>query len=670
MKKIKNILGVILVLIGMTTVYSCQDDAPEYKASPNAPAGTVGVYFPTTNVKAHELMPTDPTEFEMTIARTVSDGAVDVPIIQDVNDDNVFVVPASVSFAAGEKEKTFKVKFPTALEGKKYNLKLSVAGDQFVNPYIKGAPYVATNVTRVKWEAVPDMVYVDGTISNFFGVDILPMYVKAEKAVLGGATRYRFKNIFKTATEDPDEDGIWTGYPYYKAYYDNSKEHLTIIEIGGPNGGKNDVFMPRHEIGLAIAAYGNFSIGSVYPTLSSNKGSYPLGTFDSKKGTITFPPNSLFSSMAKHQDGGSFPNSDPSTFYLTKAAYLKANMAIEDFNDLEYETIEGEESAFASKAFGQSWPQTLGKAIDVDPDNPKSDYKDLYYLADLYEDGYGVAFYYNKESGKVTIPKNQPIGAKVFGQDLYVSPSENIKSSVETKENGLIEYTLGMMFHYKDGTIVGNFAERYLYSKKALSYDLAAYIGSFTMTGNSAFTNIADAVMNVKIAKGKNNNELVITGVQYAKEIIATFDPVTTMISIKPQVLANFQSYDMTLKTITVDGNTLNISETAIINLKRNIQGDVYVDAYSEAIGYVLDSKEAGGFVNGFYDLVFTPRAEKKTSIATTSSNEFKVHSTFTPTRRLNNTKTKVNNFKVQGNKSSIDNTKVKKDVQTSYILR
>lgn len=670
--KLINKIFLLGALIGLVAFIGCsEDDLIKPTPSPDAPEGTQGVYFPTTNKAAFEFMPVDPTEFTMTIARSTSEGSVDVPLTVDVNDDNVFVVPASVNFKAGETEATFKVTFPTAAEGKKYNLKLSVAGDQYVNPYVKGVPYVETNVMRVKWETIAEpMVYVDGTFLAWFGVTSEPMYVYAEKAVLGNVTRYRFNNVYKVPVIGVDADGIWDGFPFNDpGDFDESKDYVTTIEIGGDKGTANEVYMYPHDIGVEWQ-YGMHAIGSIYGNLTvggepAKKAEYPLGIL--KNGIITFPANSLYHTLPTN---GIRIAGDPTTIYLSKEIYLKENMAIKDFNDLEYEVIEGDVSTFASKAFGDSWEQTLGKAVDVDAENKDSEYKNLYFLADLYSDGKGVAFYYNEESGRVTIPENQPIGATVFGQELYVSPSAKIKSSVEVKDNGLVEYTLGMIFHYEDGTIVGDFAERYLYSEDPLSYNIGDFVGSFTMTGFSLFQGEDDANMDVKIAKGTNDNELLITGVDLAAEIIATFDPLTSMISVKPQALADFNQYDITLLTVIVDGTKLLTSETAIIDLQRNLIGDIVLAPYSEAIGYALKSEVAGGLVDGYYDIKFTPRAAKSTSMNTQSSNTFKVHSALTATGRVDNAKPKVNNFKVQGKKSTGQYKKIQKSKQGVHIFR
>ena len=671
--KLINKIFLLGALIGLVAFIGCsEDDLVTPTPSPAAPEGTQGVYFPSSNKSAFEFMPVDPTEFELTIARSTSEGAVDVPLTQEVNDDNVFNVPASVSFAAGETEATFKVTFPTAEEGKKYNLKLSVSGDQYVNPYVEGVPYLETNVMRVKWETLEEpMVYIEGGFRSIWGgIDPVPVYVNAEKAVLGKITRYRFTNFYNTVATEVDEDGIYNGFPYNNAdRIDPDNDYITTIEIGGPRGAANEVFMYSHFTGVEWSTYGPIYMGSIFSNLTvggapAKKDEYPLGVF--KDGIITFPENSLY-----YQDNdGISVHSNPTIIYLSKEIYLEANKQIDDFNDLEYEIIEGEEGTFASKAFDESWSQTIAKAIDVDAENEESAYKNLYFLADLYSEGKGVAFYYNEESGRVTIPENQPIGATVFGQDLYVSASTKNKSSVMVKENGLTEYTLGMIFHYEDGTIVGDFAERYLYSEDPISYDIGDFVGNFTMTGFSLFDGKDDALMKVKIAEGEGENELVITGMKYAEEVVATFDPITSFISIAPQALADFGQYDITLLSVTLDGNYLDISPTAVIELQRNIQGDVILTPYSEAIGYALRSETAGGYVDGYYYIEFASAGTSAASITTQSNSTFKAHSANSIVTRVETEKEKVNNFKVQGKKSTRKNREYKKNTQVSFLIK
>ncbi len=644
---INKLLIVFSVLVAFA-ISACSEYEDTIEPSPSVPAGNQGVYFPSSNTSVFELEPTEPTEITLSIARAESSGAVDVPIIVEINDGDVFNVPQTVSFADGETEKDFTVSFPNAGEGTTYELKLAVEGEQYVNPYATELPYVTTNVTRIKWETVENpFVYVDGTVAYFYGITPLPMYVNAERAQLGGAVRYRFKNAFDVPTGDADADGIYDGFPYNDpGDFDESNDYYTIIEIDNATG---EVFMFAHQLGMAWGD-GMFSIGSVYRNLSENKASYPLGTM--KDGVITFPNNSLFVSEAGYNNGQKYPASVPTFIYLTKEAFIAANLKINDFNDVEYEAIEGEVGEFESAAYSDNWSQSLAKAIDIDPDNEESEYKNLYYLPNLYAEDFGVAFYYT-EGGDVKIPENQSIGREVFGKDIYVSPSETIESSVEVNSKGVTIYTLGLIFHFEDGTIVGDFAEKFFYSETAVVYAKDDFLGDFLMTGPSQFSGVDPASMDVTIAAGTEENSLVITGIDYAVEVIATFDPATSMMSIAPQVLDDFVgangTYDMTLYTTDADG----VSETSVIDFSFNMQGDLVIASTSVGDGYLLNSEAIGGWVDGYYNLVFSPVQTKSASITSQSFSSFAVRSAADMIVKSGSETSVANNFKVIGKKTS-----------------
>ncbi|HLW09796.1 MAG TPA: hypothetical protein VKX35_05305 [Fermentimonas sp.] len=488
MKKI-YLLG---FFIGLIAFAGCSEEDPiQPTPSPAAPAGTQGVYFPA-NESAFELEPTAPRKFELTIARKDSVGAVDVPITVEVNDKDIFNVPATVSFVDGQAKTTFEVTFPNAAEGVTYNLRLLVEGDGFVNPYAADLPYVATNVTRIKWSPVTrPLIYVDGAFTAFFGVNPLPMYVYADSVVLGDVVRYRFKNPYKVPTgvefinddgdpdfdPTPDEDGIYDGYPYNEpGDFDESQNYYTIIEIDDEAGKSGDVFMFAGNIGVDWG-YGMHSIGSAYDNLSEDNAKYPLGKM--KDGIITFPGSSLYMNMANYGTGVA---DDPTTIYMSKEIYIAANLKIDDFNDVEYEDEADavETGAFISTATSDTTLlQVMVKAIDVDEDNDESEYKNLYYLPNLYEDDYGLAFYYTEEAG-ISIPANQHTGMKFLGKDVLVSMSRDSKfksayiigaeepplgndvDEEDHPDHGIDRYVFGLNFHFKDGTSLGDFSERLL----------------------------------------------------------------------------------------------------------------------------------------------------------------------------------------------------------------
>lgn len=649
----------ILFFIATLFFAACDEYEDTVEPSPAVPEGCQGVYFPSSNTAVFELEPTEATEISLTLARTVSSGSVEVPISVQVNSDDVFNVPATVSFADGETEVDFTITFPNAGEGTTYGLELLVEGDQYVNPYSAASPVVSTQVTRIKWTPVAEpMVYVDGVFAAGYGVSQYPMYVEAEKAQLGESVRYRFKNAYDVPTQDADADGIYDGYPYNDAEkVDADNDYYTIIEIYDPAGVSGDVFMPAHEIGNDWG-YGMITIGSVYGNLSENISSYPLGTISN--GVITFPANSLYLSEAGYEDGKPYPSSTPTYIYLTKEAFIAANLKIEDFNDVEYNAIaDGAVSEFISAAYSESWSQTLAMAVDADPDNADSEYKNLYYLSDLYAEGYGVAFYYEEGVG-VTIPENQPIGTEVFGQALYVSPSEDIESSVVVNAKGVTIYTLGLTFHYADGTVVGEFAEKFFYSEDAVSYAKEDFIGNFVMTGISQFGE-ADASMDVNIAEGDDENTFVITGIDYAPEVLALFDPATSVMTITPQVLPDLVlssgTYDVTLYTTDLDGG---VSTTAVMDFTFNMQGDLVMTSSSAADGYLIRSEAAGGWLDGYYGLSFTPDASKSAGIATQSIVPFNVRTIQEMVQKAERT---TNNFAVQGKRSP------KKRVTTNSVV-
>jgi hypothetical protein len=628
--------GVVLMLA------SCENQIIEREPSPVVLENCLGVYFPSTNIKTVEMEPTQATEMTITISRLDSTDAAVVPITVVINDSNVFVVPENVNFQADQKTTTFMVTFPTAEEGVTYNLLLLIEGDEFVNQYASTLPFLETNVTRIKWTNVDaPFVYVDGTIMALYGVSQYPMYVETQKAELGTSVRYRFKNAYRIPTsDDPDADGIYDGYPYnVPGDVDESKDYYVIIEIDNDN----NVSMSPSNLGVDWG-YGMFSIGSIYGNLSTNITSYPLGTLEDS--IITFPANSLYFSMANYNNGGKYPSSATTTIYMNKALYLKANMKIKDYNDVAYQDIIGAVSEFESAAYSENWSQTIAKALDIDSLNEDSEYKDLFYLPDLYETGYGLAFYYNGNS--VTIPSNQKTGKKMYEKDIYVSPSDNVDSKVEINAKGVTIYTLGLKFHYEDGTVLGEFSELFFYSEDPVAYAKEDFIGSFTLSGPCLFDeSVAD--MDVIIKAGTTENTFIIEGIGFAESVIATFNSAASTMSIAPQALADFDyngtMLDMTLYTYTEAGE---VSDTATLDFTFNMQGQLVLTSTSEAIGYVINSTAAGGYVDGYYDLVFTFNPGAPSSVAAqlfSASIEAKQVEKVAPSK---NDKCAHNNFKEQ----------------------
>ena len=646
MKAISKVISTLFAFCLFLGVTSCLEKEPVNPPSPSVPDNCIGVFFPSNNKTTIEMEPTEPTEMVINISRTDSTTAVSVPVTATVNDDNVFVVPQTVPFAANQKTTQFKVTFPNAVEGKTYNLELVITGDEFANPYMAGLS-MRTKVIRVKWSPTSEPFIFIEPVGNWgYAIPSFAMYVETESTTMGNTLYYRLKNTYHITQNAPDADGIYDGYPddflanspYTDDYFfDDSEPHFIKIEIDEDN----NVFMPASKTGFAFDSHvdGMVTIGSIYKNINDNISKYPLGTLSGD--IVTFPESSIFVNLAL---AGTYVL--PSTkIYRTKEAYLADNRKIRDFNNVEYEDIPGAVSEFESKAYGEGWSQSFGKAIDIDAANPDSEYKNLYILPDLYAEGYVLAFYYDGET--VRIPANQPIGKTVFGHDLYISQSTNIVSTVTTNSKGVTIYTLGVKFQYKDGTVVGEFPETYYYSKNPVSYAIADFYGNFTMTGSTQFTDGTDANMSVKIAAGAQANTFAITGIKYAAEVEATFDPATSTMSIAPQALADYGRYDMTLYTTTPAGD---VSETATMDFNFNMGGKLVMTPTSEADGYLLYSNVFGGWADGYYNLAFTPKTAASSSVAKSSPANPVVKSSKITQRASVVTKEKCSqgNFKVQ----------------------
>lgn len=492
--KINNIIKAFSLLL-VVVFSACSDFEDTIVESTKRTAGNQGVYFPS-NPALFELEPAEDTSITLKIAREVSTGAVQVPIVVEVNDENVFNVPQTVSFAEGVTEVEFTVTFPEAAEGIAYDLRLALEGDDLVNPYGKPLTYLNTTVSRIKWSPVGrSLVYIDGTFATLFGVQFYPMYVEADSVELDASVRYRIKNAYKVPTsDDPDEDGVFDGYPYNApGDFDDSQDWLTTIEIYD-NG---EVFMSSNEIGVDWG-YGMISIGNLYGNSSvESKEEYPWGKFEGD--AIIFPANSLFFSMANYNSGGKYAASNPTTIYLSKEAFIAANMKIENFNNVDYGLVTSGE--YSSEAYDESWLKNLSKAYDIDEENEESEYKSLFFISDLYTEGYGLAFY--NFDGVIRIPENQSTGIEVFGEEVYMSQSPSNASSVEVGEGGETIYTFGLIFHFddEDRTIVGDFNETFVVSEDepvGLTNSVSS-IGNFSIQGKLNTHNPKVIYRNIKI---------------------------------------------------------------------------------------------------------------------------------------------------------------------------
>jgi hypothetical protein len=573
MKKINKFLAIVSVIMlgsGFFTSCAVEELADAVReASPVPTGGSQAFVFENTPANL-SFLPSEEQKFVIKVGRSesVSGTAATVNLVVD-DPDGLFNVPSSVTFAAGATEAEIPVTFDFQL-GQKASL---TVGFDDADAYIYSRPSCTISVLR-------DYVWVSAGVASMTSswaggpVDIPIQFAEGSNPL-----RYRL--------ESP--------YYYLEPDYCPEQGYHLVFELDENYNALN--FLEQQYIGETSSTGAD-----IFIYWASR---FPSNTFTNAGNTFTVVAHFLY----LNEDNSISGWANLTEQFVWKEGY-PGKVETVDYNTMAVEEIPGAVSEYFSTAFyGENWTQTFSKAVDIHPDEPESPYKNLYYFADLYADGYGLAFYYDGKT--ITIPENQPTGT-TFKKPLYVSQSENIASNVITTVQGVDIYTFGLKFHHEDGTVVGEFAETFYYSEDPVSYTKENFIGDFLLTGKSQFgSSEPDAEMNISIAAGATQNTFVITGIDYAETVAATFDPATSTMSIAPQELADYGPYDMALYTTTPDGN---VSTTATLDFTFNMNGNLAMTTTSAGDGYLLRSEAAGGWVDGYYDLVFTPLASQATA--------------------------------------------------------
>ena len=302
MKYIGKIATMLLVLF---IAASCENEAEKYTPGEKAAEGCQGVHFATSNYSTVVEIEPEIKSFEITLARQEKTSAGTVNLAVVTNEENVFVVPATASFAAGESTTKVNITYPTAKEGIEYNLVLAVEGDN-VSPYTNGLRETQIKFSILKWESIGKGYFVDGTVSTFFGVDPSVAYIlEIEKTTTASSTRYRFDSPFAKVATEEDELGAYDGYLYNDSPDVLEGDFVFVIDVTSAGASLSPTKMGMDW------GYGAFSCGS-----TSSFGNL-------RNDVITFPANSLYISMVDYNNGGKSVCGTPTYIYLTVDAYAK-----------------------------------------------------------------------------------------------------------------------------------------------------------------------------------------------------------------------------------------------------------------------------------------------------------------------------------------------------------
>lgn len=332
MKRIKYLFFAVAALAAI----SCAKELVE-TGKPDA-EGCYGVYFPEDQEYSGsiDLDPTDPTDLTFTIARTVENGDITVPVTVKTSAEGIFAVDP-VTFEDGQKEAEFSVHFPSAEIGKTYDCTLLLEDPQYVSSYNLNPVSIAFSVSRVKWNRVYGKM-VNGVWTRTTEDD-------ADKVEYGAWRDDIISSLFDLSSPYPVNDSlevyerddkpgyyripdVYNNYMLYLVYgkrygidefvagEDYTPGTYSYIDATDPS----NIGLPYQRNGAYYGGYGDFIFWS--PTETDGSYSYP-GTLEN--GAITFPAKAFDLQMANYS-GTYYAN------YNGKFAFLLPGAVFTDYS--------------------------------------------------------------------------------------------------------------------------------------------------------------------------------------------------------------------------------------------------------------------------------------------------------------------------------------------------
>ena len=656
MKKLNKYL--LLLAAALFTFTACEKDI---QREPSQPFEGKAVFFPIS-AESEELEPTAVLEHAIKIQRdTINNEELKVKLLVVSNTQDIFEVPDSVTFEAGVTETSFLVKFPNAQIDSTYTLSIQLE-DANSNPYLTLKPSYSYTVNIAKWDLVTDKkaIVFDGIVNVFFGTGTPGWYVPyARKDNADGSFDIRLLNPYTVLPDYDMTKEEWYKYPVadkfglYKGFPDNYPEDVDsegtynmTIHVSKKGEATFDTF----AMGMT------WSYGAFFGAHSTAKG---MGKWDKDTLSITFPAGSVACAMANYNDGAFYLGSEKMVIYLDDALWQDIHSAIkvadleDGFNDasLTWNDIDAELSTVVSTILPEPGliDVKLQNCVDPNPESkqgPGSDFYNLYRLTDVYAADFGLAFYWDTLKSKITLPiAPQPTGLVFGGKQILVGASAEHESFIE-------ETVLGgkdaLLFHFflqvqtADGGNLGEYEEVYYFSKEKIIWGEKAsdFVNTYSLTGFSPFDG-SDVQMDVAIVE--EEGKLFLVGIDYCSGIALDFDDEAKTISFVPQDQDSlYGKYDIAVYTMTAEGDA---SATDAVVLEMKFGGKLSLTDDSPAIGFLTRSEAAGGWLDGAYDIAFTPAAPAKAAPAKAIS----VKNSNIAVRKHATVATKMADFKYQG---------------------
>lgn len=254
MKKLAYILS--LVAAAAFTVVSCEKEPEAHPFGPAETAGCYGVFFPSQEASgSHVYSPVEDPSIDIIVKRTNTNGAITVPVKATFSEDGIFTMN-EVSFADGQDETSFTLRFDNAQEGVNYTASFTVEDSNYASLYNDGPISLDFSVMRVEMKYFMDPVTKEKALVTFnqgWWGEVATGYIKY----------YEVDNVRTCFTETVDHlyngtltvaPGFWgQGEEYEWTFYWYPKEAHPTVE------GATMIKLPWQPSG-----YVHSSVGMVY----------------------------------------------------------------------------------------------------------------------------------------------------------------------------------------------------------------------------------------------------------------------------------------------------------------------------------------------------------------------------------------------------------------------
>jgi hypothetical protein len=197
-------LFAFFVTLSILLLGACSDYEDTVTPSPTVQEGNPALRFASNN-DVFEVDPAGDLSISVTVMRDNGVAAGDYPIEVVTNTENSFIVPSSVSFAAGAETVVLKIGIsPSAPTGVDLSLEITFP-DEFVNPYkVNYANYHATT-SVVLWESLGICQFSDSW--TLYSVSEVELFYSPDKK------QYRFTNPYTEELLLEAEWENWIGGP-------------------------------------------------------------------------------------------------------------------------------------------------------------------------------------------------------------------------------------------------------------------------------------------------------------------------------------------------------------------------------------------------------------------------------------------------------------------------